>query len=147
MKLLLWTLKWPHTCEALLLLHVRVTVNSKGAAVLSEETQAAWNCWQVCCVTPAGRSATAGEGTPPPVRAVAVEAGTSEADVPGAAALGLVPLVWETLKVSGAFATPPAAAFVLAHVYKGVRGRPVDVCLVGSDRMHYRQQQEVAKRS
>lgn len=108
------------TCEELLLLHVRVTVNSKGAAVLSEETQAAWNCWQVCWVTPVGRSAVAGEGTPPPVRAVAVEVGTSEADVPGAAALGLVPLVCEMVKVSGALTTAPAAASVFAHVYKAV---------------------------
>jgi len=97
-----------HTWELLLMLHVRVTVNSNGAAVLSEETQADWNCWQVCWVTPAGRSATAGEGTPPPVTAVAVDSGTSVADVPGAAALGLVPVVCEMLKVSLLLGKPPA---------------------------------------
>jgi hypothetical protein len=56
----------------------------------------------------AGRSATAGEGTPPPVTAVAVDSGTSVADVPGAAALGLVPVVCEMLKVSLLLGKPPA---------------------------------------
>ena len=84
-------------------------VKSNGAAVVSDETQADWNCWQVCCVTPAGRSATAGEGTPPPVMAVAVETGSWTADVPGAIALGLVPVVWEMLKVSLPLGSPPAA--------------------------------------
>ena len=83
-------------------------MNSNGAAVLSEEIQADWNCWQVCWVMPAGRSATAGEGTPPPVTAVAVDSGTSVADVPGAAALGLVPVVCEMLKVSLLLGKPPA---------------------------------------
>ena len=90
------------------MLHVRVTLNLNAAAVLSEETQADWNCWQVCWVTPAGRSATAGDGTPPPVTAVAVDTGTSVADVPGAAALGLVPVVCEMLKVSLLLGRPPA---------------------------------------
>lgn len=78
--------------------HVKVIVNSKGAALLSDEMQADWNCWHVCGVEPAGRLTT-GDGTPPPVTDVAVDSGTSDADVPGAGAEAC-PVVDVTLKPS-----------------------------------------------
>ena len=76
-----------------------MTVNWNGAALLSEETQAAWKALQVCCTSPGGRL-TAGDGTPPPVIAVEVEVGTCDTDVPGAGAPGLVPVVRVMLKLS-----------------------------------------------
>ena len=75
-----------------------MTVNSKGAAVLSEDMHTDWNCLHVCCDEPGGSDTGAGDGTPPPVIAVEVDTGTSTADEPGGAP--------PTLKVSGAFPSP-----------------------------------------
>lgn len=75
-----------------------MTVNSNGAAVLSDEMQADWNCWHVCAVEPSGKLTT-GDGTPPPVTDVAVETGTSDAEVLGAGAEAKLVVV-VTLKLS-----------------------------------------------
>ena len=74
-----------------------MTVNSKGAAVLSEDMHTDWNCSHVCCVDPGGSDTGAGDGTPPPVIAVEVDTGTSTAEPGGAP---------PTLKVSGVLPSP-----------------------------------------
>lgn len=74
-----------------------MTVNSNGAAVLSEEMHTDWNCWHVCCDEPGGSGTGAGEGTPPPVMAVEVDTGTSTAEPGGAP---------PTLKMSGVLGNP-----------------------------------------
>lgn len=84
-------------------------MNSKGAALLSDEMQADWNCWHVCGVEPAGRLTT-GDGTPPPVTDVAVDSGTSDADVPGAGAEAC-PVVDVTLKPSEPPGKPAIVSF------------------------------------
>ena len=93
--------------------HVRVTVNSNGAAVLSDDMQADWNCWHVWAAEPSGKLIT-GEGTPPPVTAVAVDTGTSDAEVLGAGAVAK-PVVVVTLKLSEAPGRPTISECEICH--------------------------------